>query len=224
MSNRLAKQPLLYIQQPVLESQVAPMQQFFIIKNRNSNPTINDEAAISEAKTNIEQPVQRTNEIPLEANDNHELVVSSVSMSVPTQVEEIEEPSIMEFILEKIFTPEENAYVLDEMENNMVKEIRDLKVNFKEPVIEKATIDKSKNKSNKRIPFDKLPLNEKVKQLKITPPMKIKYRFITTDAVYLGYFRSVKNDLIEIDSITNNIIQKIEFPADNLIDILLFGL
>lgn len=110
------------------------------------------------------------------------------------------------------------------IENNIETVQEDGKVeNLLDSLGDSPIIEKQKPLKKIKL-FEEKNLEEKLKDLKMFPAavVKIIYKFKTQEGIYIGYFMSQKNDVLNIVNIGNKKIHSI--PLQSLIDIKMVGI
>ncbi|WP_442599202.1 CotO family spore coat protein [Neobacillus sp. D3-1R] len=239
MASKKNQQPLLYIQQPTFNKQIAPMQQSFFVKNRKNKPL--DELHSKELNLEEEKEQQF---------GKFDELLTKTKMDTLSQVgsvlEETDDPKVMEFIIEGILSSEvkveeekieETQYIryLDSiqeqpfntlLENTTLSTSRleELDKEVVNVIIEESNESTVSKKTKKRPHFNHLDLSNKLNELKKMPPVQIKvlYEFITINNIYMGYFISYKDGVIKIDTRTGK--QHTQISDAEIVDINIIGI
>lgn len=192
--------PLLYIQQPYLDPPKAKMQKQFKFQEKPEPIFIHVESEEPQ-KSNEKNEDKPTNE----DDQTKKPKESKKDLKVDTH---------------------ENKVEKEDQQSKLVKndQIIEIKLTQAEVAEHIEAPKKELQQTNKRVPFNELSLEEKVKYIKAVPmaTAKIRFEFITSEGIFPGYFSSNKGNVIHILKIGSN--KTIALPLHSIIDIRMIGI
>jgi hypothetical protein len=192
--------PLLYIQQPYLDPPKAKMQKQFIFQEKPEPIFIHvepEEPQKSNEK-NEEKPTNENDQAKKSKESKKDLKIDKHD----NKVEKEDQQSKLE-------------------KNDQIIEIKLAQQQATDPI---EVPKRELQQTNKRVPFNELPLEEKFNYIKAVPmsTAKIRFEFITSEGGTSGYFLSNKGDVIHILKMESN--ETITLPLHSIIDIRMIGI
>jgi hypothetical protein len=198
--------PLLYIDQPYMKTPKSKMQKSYKFRETPEPIIVEIPMDLENNDKNLEdQGVSGKKEQKGKKNINEKENQEKLS-----QLEEIAKKS-----LENKNNKPENS----NQDNEKLSPEESQPGNEKQSVLKRE-----KALSQKRVPFNELKLEEKLKNLRMVPAAmaKIRFEFITSEGGTPGYFLSSKGDVIHILKIESN--ETIPLPLHSIKDIRMIGI
>ncbi|MDP4084392.1 MAG: CotO family spore coat protein [Bacillota bacterium] len=195
--------PLMFIQQPDFDPPKIKMQNYFVYRERPEPIHIHEEKVQEDKASRKEKRKKEAQEI----KKNNEAELEEVS-------KDVEKKSWVEI-------PDKS--IVSEKQVEVPKEVEEVKVVETNEIVEQKN-EEEKPQAKKRISFNELILEDKLKFLKTFSQTnaKIIFEFTTEEGTFSGYLLSQKYGEIEIHQIWGR--KKRSFPPGSILDVKMIGL